>query len=86
MGEIIGILVSGSIGGWLAGYFMHKDKVFDLSDVVVGVLGAIAGGAIVTFVPGLNGEGPIDSVLTALLGSVVLTWLYERYQRGQLTG
>ena len=69
VGLIWWILV-GAAGGWLAGYFKHKDTTLDLSDVVVGVIGAIVGGIIFTFLsPIINVSGitPTEYTTTVAL-------------------
>ncbi len=84
--SLLGWLICGSIGGWLAGYLMHRDTTFDLSDVIVGVLGAFVGGLIMTFVPFLQFRGWIGSVIVATIGAMALTWGYEWYRQRELKG
>ena len=79
-------LITGSIGGWLAGYLMHRDKTFDITDVVIGVLGALAGGFLLMFIPFLSLNTWIGEILKSALGAVVLTWGYEWYRRRELRG
>lgn len=85
-GSLISWLITGSIGGWLAGYLMHRDKTFDITDVVVGVLGAIVGGLIMLFVPFLKFQGAIGDIIVSLLGACVLTWFYEWYRQRGMSG
>ena len=79
-------LITGSIGGWLAGYLMHRDKTFDITDVVIGVLGALAGGFLLMFIPFLSLNTWIGEILKSALGAVVLTWGYEWYRQRELRG
>ncbi len=85
-GSLITWLITGSIGGWLSGYLMHRDKTFDLSDVVVGVLGAFVGGLIMMFIPFLSFEGFIGDIIVSLIGACALTWGYEWYRRREMAG
>lgn len=86
MSDLVLWLITGSIGGWLSGYLMHRDKTFDITDVVVGVLGAFVGGLILMFVPFLGPDGIVGGILSSLLGACVLTWGYEWYRRREMTG
>lgn len=86
MGSLLWWLISGSIGGWLAGYLMHRDKTFDITDVVIGVLGALAGGFLLEFIPFFRLEGVIGDILKSALGAVLLTVAYEWYRQRELRG
>ena len=76
-------LVVGGIAGWLASIIMGTDKRQGLlMDIIVGVLGAVAGGFLMSFfgeagVTGFN----IYSLLVAVLGSVVLLGIYKTLSR-----
>ncbi|SFL39140.1 Transglycosylase associated protein [Nitrosomonas aestuarii] len=59
----------GAVAGWLAGILM-KGKGFGLAgNIIIGIIGAIAGG----FLFGLLGF--IGSIVTAIVGSAVLLFL-----------
>ncbi|HQZ70901.1 MAG TPA: GlsB/YeaQ/YmgE family stress response membrane protein [Anaerolineae bacterium] len=86
MTSLLWWLITGSIGGWLAGYLMHRDKTFDITDVIIGVLGALAGGFLLTFIPFLRLDSVIGEILKSAFGAVVLTWGYEWYRQRELRG
>lgn len=74
MGFIIWIIV-GALAGWVASMIMKTDKSMGaFANIVVGIIGALLGG----FVVGLfgidvaSGELSIPSILTAILGAVIL--------------
>ncbi len=75
--EIIAFLVLGGIAGWIASLIMGTDASQGIVlNVVIGIVGAVIGGALFNFfgaagVTGLN----LYSLLVATLGAVVLLFL-----------
>ena len=62
-------LIVGAIAGWLAGQVM-KGRGFGLvGNIIVGILGGLAGGFLLG---GKLGGGTVGSILTASIGAVVL--------------
>ena len=72
--SLIWLLIIGLLAGWLAGYFTRGRGFGILGDMVIGVIGAWIGGALL-HVFGLYSIGFIGSLVTALLGAVVLLTL-----------
>jgi len=76
---IIGWLILGGVAGWVASMIMGTDKQQGvIANIVVGIIGAMLGG----FIMHLVGDEPnfafnISSFLVALLGAVVLLFLYK---------
>lgn len=85
--DIIIWLVMGGIVGWLASLIMKtSDQQGIVLNVVVGVFGAIIGGALFGFLLGTAPMGQgfnIMSLVVALLGSVVLLAVINLYTRGK---
>ncbi len=82
MSGLIWWILVGTIGGWLAGYVMHKESKLDLSDVVVGMIGAIIGGVVFTLLsPILNIGGIVGEIISAFVGSMIVLWVFEKYLR-----
>ena len=78
MGGIIWWLIVGLIAGWLTGKVMGGGGKGALMDIIIGLLGALAGGFIMRLF-GFAGEGGlIYTCLVALLGAVILTWIYRK--------
>jgi uncharacterized membrane protein YeaQ/YmgE (transglycosylase-associated protein family) len=75
---VIAWLVVGLIAGWLTGKLMGGPGKGVIMDIVVGLLGAMAGG----FIMGLLGVTPAGGFLytigVAVIGAVVLTWLWRK--------
>lgn len=73
--SIILWIVLGGLAGWIASLIIKSNQGV-LADIVLGVLGAIAGGFIMSFfgAPGVTGFNAY-SIIVAVLGAVVLIWL-----------
>lgn len=73
--NLISWVILGLIAGWLASVVM-KSNQGPLMDIVVGIIGAVIGGFLVslfgqTGVTGFN----IYSLIVATIGAIVLIWL-----------
>jgi uncharacterized membrane protein YeaQ/YmgE (transglycosylase-associated protein family) len=76
--SIIGWIILGLIAGFIGSKIVNKSGQGLLLDIVLGVVGAVVGGTIFSFfgaagVTGLN----IYSLIVAIIGSVVVLWLYH---------
>ncbi|WP_375382452.1 GlsB/YeaQ/YmgE family stress response membrane protein [uncultured Sphingomonas sp.] len=84
MGLII-LLVVGGVVGWLAGLIM-RDNNGVILNVVVGIVGAILAGFIVTPLIGgapiTSGIISIESIAVSLLGAIVLLAIINLFRRG----
>ncbi len=76
----IGYIVIGAIAGWIAGMAM-KTKYGLLTDVVVGVVGALIGGFLLSFVVDTASGGWWFTLFTAILGAIILLWLLRLFGR-----
>lgn len=75
---IISWLVVGLIAGWLTGKIMGGPGKGVLMDIIVGLVGALAGGFIVSLF-GIRPEGGlIYTIIVAVVGAVILTWIYRK--------
>jgi len=78
---IIGYIIIGGFAGWAASKIMRGGGAGLLMDVVIGVVGAIIGGFILSFFPNTAGGGYFFTFLTALLGSVILLWVVGKVRQ-----
>lgn len=76
----IGYIIIGGIAGWIAGMAM-KTKYGLLADVVVGVVGALIGGFLLSFVVDTASGGWWFTLFTAVLGAIILLWLLRLFGR-----
>ncbi len=76
--SIIGWLILGLIAGFIASKIVNKSGEGVLMDIVLGIVGAIAGGFLFSFfgaapVTGLN----IYSMVVAIIGAIVVLVIYH---------
>ena len=83
---ILAWIIIGIIAGWLTGKLMKGSGFGVIMDMVVGLIGAVVGGFIATHVgiapPGQ--QGLIVSILIAVVGAVILTWLVRLVTAGRV--
>ncbi|MBD3250067.1 MAG: GlsB/YeaQ/YmgE family stress response membrane protein [Candidatus Pacebacteria bacterium] len=76
-------IIFGAIAGWLASLIMGTNaRQGLLMDIVMGVIGALVGGFLFSLfgfggVTGFN----IYSLLVALVGAIVVTWIGRQFQQ-----
>ena len=76
---LIAWIVIGVIAGWLTGKLMKGSGLGFLMDMVVGLIGAMVGGFLSSHLGfgGVSQHGMIVSIGIAVVGAVVLTWLFR---------
>jgi uncharacterized membrane protein YeaQ/YmgE (transglycosylase-associated protein family) len=74
---IIAWIIIGVIAGWLTGKIMKGSGFGFFVDMIVGIIGAMVGGFISYHLGlgGVNEHGLIMSIVIAVFGAVILTWL-----------
>ena len=72
---LIGYIIIGGLAGWIGSKIVKGGGSGILLDIVIGVVGALLGGFILSFFVNTAGGGLIFTFFTALLGSVILLWL-----------
>jgi uncharacterized membrane protein YeaQ/YmgE (transglycosylase-associated protein family) len=78
---VIGYIIIGGLAGWIGSKIVKGGGSGILLDIVIGVVGALLGGFILSFFVNTAGGGLIFTFLTALLGSVILLWLVGMARR-----
>jgi uncharacterized membrane protein YeaQ/YmgE (transglycosylase-associated protein family) len=71
----IGYIIIGAIAGWIAGKIVEGGGQGILMNIVIGVIGALIGGFLLSFFLNTAGGGWWFTLFTAILGSVILLWL-----------
>jgi uncharacterized membrane protein YeaQ/YmgE (transglycosylase-associated protein family) len=76
--SIIGWILLGLIAGFLGSKIVNSSGQGMLLDIVLGIIGAIVGGFLFTLfgASGVTGFN-IYSLIVAVIGSVVVLWLYH---------
>jgi uncharacterized membrane protein YeaQ/YmgE (transglycosylase-associated protein family) len=82
---IIAWIIIGVIAGWLTGKLMKGSGFGFLMDMVVGVVGALIGGFISSHLGlgGIGQHGLIMSIVIAVIGAVILTWIVRLVTGGR---
>ncbi len=81
--NIIAWIIFGALAGWIASIIMKKNKQMGaIANIVVGIIGAFLGGAIMNFL-GYEGITGFDlwSFLVAVIGAVVLLFIVGLIRR-----
>ena len=78
--SLLWFLLIGLIAGWLAGKIMKGSGSGLIGDLVIGILGALIGGRVLGWL-GVGGYGLIGSLLTALVGAIILIFLVRLIKR-----
>lgn len=88
--SVIGWIVLGAIAGWIAGLLVKGDEGMGvIGHIVLGVVGALIGGFVVTLVTNedpMDGVLDISSLLTAIIGAVVVVVVVSMLQGRTRTG
>ncbi|CAM3397818.1 GlsB/YeaQ/YmgE family stress response membrane protein [Paracoccus nototheniae] len=75
MGWILSIIL-GAIAGWIAEQIMKTNHGL-LTNIILGILGAIVGNAILRMVMGTTAYGVIGQLIVAVIGACILIWGYR---------
>jgi uncharacterized membrane protein YeaQ/YmgE (transglycosylase-associated protein family) len=74
--SILGWIILGLIAGWLAGVLVKGSGYGVAGDIVLGILGALVGGAITSTLMGVDITGfNVESLLVAVLGAIVVIFI-----------
>ena len=73
-------LLVGLVAGFLTGKIMKGSGYGVVGDIVIGILGALAGGFIMDHL-GMGPGGFIYTVLVATLGAVILVFLFRALKK-----
>jgi uncharacterized membrane protein YeaQ/YmgE (transglycosylase-associated protein family) len=75
---IIARIVFGLIAGWIASKIMHGEGAGLMINLLLGVVGAFVGGLLISVIGGVGVTGfNLWSLLVAVLGAIVVLWLYN---------
>lgn len=84
LATILTWLIIGALAGWLASIITGtNERVNGLANIVVGVIGAVIGGLILQMLGagGTPNGFNLPSILTAVLGAVILLSLVRAFRR-----
>ena len=75
MDNLIWWLIVGALAGWIAGTLMKGRGFGTIGNIIVGIAGALIGGWILSLTGISIGGGMLGSILSAVLGAVVLLFV-----------
>ena len=75
---IIWWIIVGLIAGWLTGKIMGGGGKCALTDIIIGLVGALIGGFVMRLLGFSDAGGMIYTILVATLGAVLLTWIVRK--------
>jgi uncharacterized membrane protein YeaQ/YmgE (transglycosylase-associated protein family) len=80
--SIIGWIVLGLIAGWIASKIVNKRGEGFLGDIILGVIGAVVGGALFSAFGGTGVTGfNIYSLVVAVVGAIIVLVIYHAIRR-----
>jgi uncharacterized membrane protein YeaQ/YmgE (transglycosylase-associated protein family) len=88
--EWLSWIIVGAIAGWLAGLIVKGDEGLGvIGHILLGLVGALLGGYVVSLATGndpMDGVFDISTIVTAVVGAVVLVLIVDLFMRGRRTG
>lgn len=87
--EWLSWIIVGAIAGWLAGLLVKGDEGLGvIGHIILGLVGALLGGYVVSLVTGndpMDGVFDISTIVTAVVGAVVLVLIANMFTRNRRT-
>ena len=77
----IGYIIIGGIAGWIAGKIVKGGGSGIVLNIVIGIVGALIGGYLLSFFVDTAAGGFWFTLFTAVLGSVILLWVVGMARR-----
>ncbi|MGL4316170.1 MAG: GlsB/YeaQ/YmgE family stress response membrane protein [Pseudomonas sp.] len=79
--SILLFLIIGAVAGWIAGKLMRGGGFGLVGNLVVGIVGAVIGGHLFSFLGVSAGGGLVGSLVTAVIGALVLLFIVSLIKR-----
>jgi uncharacterized membrane protein YeaQ/YmgE (transglycosylase-associated protein family) len=71
-------IIVGLIAGWVTGKIEGSPGKGALMDIIIGLLGALVGGFVMSVLGFRSEGGLIYTTIVAIIGAVLLTWIYRK--------
>ncbi len=78
---IIWWIIVGLIAGWAAGKIMKGSGYGALMDIILGIVGAIVGGSVMSLLGFQTSGGLIPTLCVAVLGAVIIVAIARMFKR-----
>jgi uncharacterized membrane protein YeaQ/YmgE (transglycosylase-associated protein family) len=79
--HIVWFLIIGAMAGWLSGILTKGSGFGIIGNMLIGATGAFIGGHLLHFIGFAAGRGFIPSMLTSLVGALVLLFVIHLFRR-----
>jgi uncharacterized membrane protein YeaQ/YmgE (transglycosylase-associated protein family) len=73
--SIIMMLIIGAVAGWAAGQIMKERSLGLLGNIVVGIIGSVVGGKILSMLHIYPSHDFFGTLVSSVLGAVVVLWV-----------
>jgi uncharacterized membrane protein YeaQ/YmgE (transglycosylase-associated protein family) len=80
--EVVGLIVSGGLAGWIAGTLLRGAGYGLVVNIVIGVVGGIVGGKLFALM-GVVPDGWLVNLATAVVGALLLLSLLSMIRRSR---
>lgn len=81
MAWLLWVIIVGLIAGWAAGRIMGKGGYGPLMDIILGIVGGIVGGFLISLIGLQTSGGLISQIIVAIIGAVFLIWISRMLKR-----
>lgn len=81
MAWLLWVIIVGLIAGWAAGRIMGKGGYGPLMDIILGIVGGIVGGFLISLIGMHTSGGLISEIVVAIIGAVFLIWISRMLKR-----
>ncbi|MEZ5043785.1 MAG: GlsB/YeaQ/YmgE family stress response membrane protein [Saprospiraceae bacterium] len=79
--EFLYFIIVGAIAGWLAGQIMKGGSFGLITNIILGVIGAIVGGWLLGVAGVSVGGGLLGSILTSAIGAMVVLFVAGLFKK-----
>lgn len=79
--EFLYFIIVGAIAGWLAGQIMKGGSFGLITNIILGVIGAIVGGWLLGVAGVSVGGGLLGSILTSAIGAMVVLFVAGLFRK-----
>lgn len=76
-------VIVGLIAGWVTGKIMRGGGYGVVTDILLGIAGALVGGWVMRLLGFAGRGGMFYTIIVAIGGAVLLTWLFRLITRGK---
>jgi uncharacterized membrane protein YeaQ/YmgE (transglycosylase-associated protein family) len=87
--QILGWIITGSIAGYVASLLLRAERQGCIVNIILGVVGAFVGGFVMNrflFPAGITGWPPLDTIIHAIVGAVIVLIAIELIIPGKQLG